>query len=271
MFAAVLSSALLALGSPQQAERPLTVAAPGGARLAATLTVPAGAGPHPAAVVVNGFGPNDRDGRIGGRGRTTYRTIANGLAARGVAVLRYDKRGIGGSTGSDLAWLDARPLVSDVVTVTAALARRPEVDPRRITIIGHSQGGDLALWAARRAPARRVVTLSAPGRPLRALPRVPGAAQRLLLRLAGRAVVRATLDRDPVADAVRVRRPVLLVHAADDRTVPIGDMARLAAARRRAGLPTRTLRVPAPAGHFLEGGGRIAPRVLGAVAAFARG
>ncbi len=138
-----------------------------------------------------------------------------------------------------------------------------------MTLIGHSQGGDLALEAARSAPATRVVTLSAPGRRLGLLPRVSGTASRLLTRLIGADVARATLGRDPRPDAAAVRQPVLLVHGTRDRTVPIADMGLLAAARAAADRRTSTLTVPG-AGHFLQVEGRVPARALDAVAAFAR-
>ena len=112
------------------------------------------------------------------------------------------------------------------------------------------------------------LTLAAPGRPLGLLPRVAGTANRFLRRLVGPEVSRATLGRDPLRDAVRVRRPVLLVHGTRDRTVPLSDMALIAGARRAAGLPTTTLTVPG-AGHFLQVEGRVPLRTLDAIAAFA--
>ena len=144
--------------------------------LSATLTVPPGPGPHPGAVLVGGFGPSNRDGVFGDRAGGTYREIALGLARRGVAVLRYDKRGIGESDGPALSWLDARPLAADAGGGGAGLVAMPGIDSAHVALIGHSQGGDLALEAARRAPVARVVTLSAPGGPLGLLPRVSGTA-----------------------------------------------------------------------------------------------
>lgn len=270
MLAALASTLLLvAPAGSAPAERPLVIPAEDGLTLAATLTVPAGPGPFAAAVFVGGFGPTNRDGSFGDRGDGAYRGIATGLARRGVAVLRYDKRGIGGSDGPALSWLDARPLAHDAGAAVRALASIPGIDRRRLALIGHSQGGDLALQAARTAPVTRVVTLSAPGRPLGSLPRVSGAAGRLLDRLTGTAGARATLGRDPRTDAAAARVPALLAHGTRDRTVPIADMARLAAARRAAGLPTRTLRI-AGVGHFLEIDGRVPGGMLDAVAAFVR-
>jgi pimeloyl-ACP methyl ester carboxylesterase len=258
---------LLAPAPSAPVERPVAIPAANGVTLAGTLAVPAGAGPHPGAVLVGGFGPSNRDGVFGDRAGGTYREIALGLARRGVAVLRYDKRGIGDSGGPALSWLDARPLAADAVAAVRTMVALPGIDRTRVTLIGHSQGGDLALEAARRAPVARVVTLSAPGRPLALLPRVSGAAGRLLRRLVGPEVARATLRRDPRADAARARQPALLVQGTRDRTVPISDMGLLAAARRRAGLATTTLRVPG-AGHFLQVEGRVPLRTLDAIAAF---
>ena len=264
-----LLSALLLLGPAPSApaERPIAIPVGDGVTLSATLTVPPGAGPYPGAVLVGGFGPSNRDGVFGDREGGTYREIALGLAGRGVAVLRYDKRGIGDSGGSPLSWLDARPLAADAAAAVRAMAQLPGIDRTRVALIGHSQGGDLALEAARRAPATRVVTLSAPGRPLGLLPRVSGTAGRVLRRLVGPEVARATLRRDPRVDAALVRQPVLLVQGTRDRTVPVSDMALLAAARREGGLPTTTLTVPG-AGHFLQVEGRVPLRALDAVAAF---
>ncbi|MBJ7454921.1 MAG: alpha/beta hydrolase, partial [Thermoleophilia bacterium] len=98
MLAALVSALVLASPSAAPAERPVAIAAPGGQVLSGTLSVPAGPGPFPAAVFVGGFGPTNRDGAFGDGGGRAYRGIAQGLARRGVAVLRYDKRGIGLST-----------------------------------------------------------------------------------------------------------------------------------------------------------------------------
>ena len=157
-------------------ERPVTIPTSDGMRLSGTLTVPAGPGPYPAVVFVGGFGPDNRDGDFDGRGRRGYRQLALGLARRGVAVLRYDKRGIGASEGPRSAGSTPAPSPRDAGAAARRLASLPGIDTTHVALVGHSQGGDLALEAARTAPVTRVVTLSAPGRPLGVLPRVPGSA-----------------------------------------------------------------------------------------------
>jgi len=272
MLAALISALLLVGGGgPAVAERPVAITAAGGElTLAGTLTVPPEPGPHPAAVLLGGFGPNDRDGAFGGRDGGAYRTWADELAERGVAVLRYDKRGIGESQGPALSWLDARPLATDAAAAARTLAGLPGIDPERVTLIGHSQGGTLAYAAARTAPVTRIVTVAAPGRPLGLLSRASGAAGRFLTRLVGPGVAGATLRRDPRPAAARAPQPALLVHGTADRTVPVADMAALARARERAGRSSETLRLPG-AGHFASVDGRVPEGAFDAIAGFARG
>lgn len=264
IVSALVAALLLVPGAGAPAERPVSIPVAGGVTLSGSLLVPAGQGPFPAAVLVSGFGPQDRDG--GGSG--AYRRLAEGLAQRGLVVLRYDKRGVGDSGGDPLSWLDARPLAADAAAAARLLSRIPGIDTRRLTLVGHSQGGDLAFAAARHSPATRIVSLSAPGRPLGLLPRAAGTASRFLRRLVGPVIADATLGADPRRDAAAARPPALLVQGTRDRTVPFADMARLAAARRAEGRPTRTLPVPG-AGHFLQVEGRVPLGVLDAIAAFA--
>jgi hypothetical protein len=268
--AAALAALLAAAPAPAAAVRevPVPIPSAGGVTLAGALTVPDGPGPHPAVVLVSGLGPNDRDGVvIPGVADRVYGDWARALTRRGVAVLRYDKRGIGRSPGPPLAWLDLRLLRADAAAAVRALARRPEAARGRIGVVGHSQGGDIALWAGRAAGARRVVTLAAPGRPLGSL---RAGADPLLAALVGRAAARATLAADPRRDAARLPAPLLVVQGTADRVVPPADAGRLARARRAAGRPVRVLVVPR-ADHFLAVAGRVPPAVWARVARFARG
>lgn len=115
-------------------------AAPG-VRLAGTLTMPQGDGPFPAAILITGTGPQDRDETI--EGHRSFAIWADELTRRGVAVLRYDDRGVGGSTGA-FAAATQRDFASDVKAAFTWLAARPEIDAARIGLIGHSEGATFA-------------------------------------------------------------------------------------------------------------------------------
>ena len=116
--------------------------------LAGTLTLPKGAGPFPAALLVAGSGPQDRDDTISNH--KPFLVLSDYLTRKGIAVLRYDKRGIPKSTGSldDATTLD---LASDAETALAYLKSRKDIDPTRIGMIGHSEGAIIAPYIASRS------------------------------------------------------------------------------------------------------------------------
>ncbi len=136
-----------------------------GLRLAGQLTIPAGPGPFPAAVLLSDAGPQDRDGRA--RASDDYAPLAllaDYLTRRGVAVLRFDDRGTGKSTGSPVALPPT--LVGDAQSALTYLRGRKELDPARLGLIGHGEGGNVALLAAALPqPPAFVVTLAAYGLP----------------------------------------------------------------------------------------------------------
>ena len=130
-------------------------------RLAGTLTLPSGRGPFPAVVLVAGSGPNTRDEPI--LGHRIFLVLADHLTRQGLAVLRYDKRGVGASTG-DYAKATTRDFADDVVAAMAYLRSRPEIDPARVGLIGHSEGGLIAPMVAAREPSTAfVVMMAGPG------------------------------------------------------------------------------------------------------------
>ena len=128
--------------------------------LAGTLTLPKGPGPFPAAVLISGSGPHDRDETIAGH--KPFLVLADYLTRKGMAVLRYDKRGVGKSTGTDGEGT-TEDLASDTEAALAYLRSRKEIDAKRIGLIGHSEGGIIApMIAARGGEIAWMVLLAAP-------------------------------------------------------------------------------------------------------------
>lgn len=131
-----------------------------GVRLTGTLTLPEGDGPFPAAILISGSGPQDRDETV--FGHKPFAVWADALTRRGIAVLRYDDRGTAGSTG-DFAAATSADFTTDADAAFAYLATRPEIDGRRIGLIGHSEGGTIApLVAQEGVPVAWVVMLAGP-------------------------------------------------------------------------------------------------------------
>ena len=131
-----------------------------GVSLAGTLTLPKGAGPFPAALLIAGSGPHDRDEALANH--RPFLVLADHLTRNGIAVLRYDKRGIGKSTGSvdKATTLD---LAADAQAAIAYLKTRKEIDPSEIALIGHSEGAMIApLLASQSKDVACVVLLAAP-------------------------------------------------------------------------------------------------------------
>jgi dipeptidyl aminopeptidase/acylaminoacyl peptidase len=220
------------------ADVPLTVISRDGTRIEGTLAVPERLGPHPTAVIVAGFGPHARDG---GFQKDIYRLWSEGLVARGIMTFRYDKRGTGSSGGKPFSWLNPTGLREDLTAVTQAIAARADVKGRKVTLVGHSHGGDLSLAAAGTLPqVARVVTLAAPGRPLKAYS-LSGAG--LVRTVLGEKEAAQLTSHDPRRDAVRARQQVLIVQGSADQVINPGDADRLLAVRRQAGLPTKILRI----------------------------
>ncbi len=129
--------------------------------LSGTLTLPPGKGPFPAVVLLSDLGAQDRDGTVG-----NYRllgSLADYLTRRGVAVLRYDDRGMGQSGGSTATATTAM-LVSDAQAALNFLRSRLEINIGHIGAVGHGEGANVALLAAGQAlPPAFVVSLAGYG------------------------------------------------------------------------------------------------------------
>lgn len=122
-------------------KRELTVTT-GKYRLPATLTTPAHGNRFPCVVIVHGSGPQDRDGTMGPN--HVYRDIAHGLAVRGIASLRYDKRTyVYRSTPADEPLTPDYETVDDALSAISLARTLPEVNPHKVIVAGHSFGGQM--------------------------------------------------------------------------------------------------------------------------------
>ncbi len=162
-FIATASIALI-VGAPVAAQdvREELVTIPAGAHsLAGTLTLPAGPPPYPTVIFISGSGPSDRDETLPGIPFQPFLALSEALTAKGIAVLRYDDRGVGGSTG-DFASATTADFAEDAGAVLNYLRSRPETGP--IGVLGHSEGGIAAAMVAVTHPedVDFVVTLAGP-------------------------------------------------------------------------------------------------------------
>ncbi len=234
----------------------------GAQRLEGTLALPARAGGKvPVVLIIAGSGPTDQDGNnpLGVRS-DLYKKLAWGLAQRGIAAVRYDKRGIGASPFTGDA---AQVSFGDFVDDAAAGARALAADARftKVVLLGHSEGALLAVRAANLgAPVAGVVMMAGTGRPLTTVLReqlarsldsaqlagydrtlaayladgpmpVVDSALRPLLNPAVRRFLQTESALDPAAEARRVPVPLLVLQGATDVQVSVADAEALRAVR----------------------------------------
>lgn len=132
-----------------------------GVTLAGTLTMPRGGQPVPAVVLVSGSGPQDRDESVWEH--RPFAVLADHLTRQGIAVLRYDDRGFGESTG-DYATGTLSDFAGDAMSVVRWLRAQPGVDESKIGVIGHSEGGLIApLMANETGAPDFLILLAGPG------------------------------------------------------------------------------------------------------------
>ena len=243
-------------------EKDLTIVS-GRFRLGATLTRAKGAaGRLPGVVIVGGSGPTDRNGEVGGT--RVYRDLAVGLAAKGFAVLRFDKRTF--AYRGDIAALevDRMGLREEYLDDTAAafrlLAVDPWVDASRLSMVGHSLGAwvlplVMETLGADAGLVKRLVLIAAPGKDMGAtllrqlrfrLSLNPGepALERMIAdtdaafaayRATGRMPApvlggsasywQAVLAADPIGAAARLSQPLLVLRGTKDYQVDASDLA----------------------------------------------
>jgi dienelactone hydrolase len=216
--------------------------------LSGVLTVPVSGTPAPAVVLLHGSGPADRDGTVGGV--RPLKDLAEGLSSKGFVVLRYDKRTLthGARMTGDIGLEEE--VLADAVAAVALLKARPEVDPSRVFVVGHSLGALLAPEVAvRTSPVAGAVLLAPPGRKPWALVvdqlRHVGAPREQLAEVEAQAakLEAGTLapterflgvpaaywmdvaGRDGVAMARKLKRPVLVLRGSRDYQVLDEDLA----------------------------------------------
>lgn len=128
--------------------------------LKGTLTLPVGKGPFPAVVLVSGSGPNDQNETVGPN--HPFLDIAAGLAERGIATLRYDKRTLDYPKSFNPAtYTPVTEYVPDALAAIRLLQHNSAVDPHEIFVLGHSEGGRYAPLIAKQAPALAGVIVAA--------------------------------------------------------------------------------------------------------------
>ena len=258
-------------GAPYLAEQVRFEVEPG-VVLAGTLTIPLEVrGPVVAVVTVSGSGPQDRDSYAPvADGWRPFRQFADTLARRGYAVLRFDDRGVGGSTG-DFGGATERTTAADVLAAVAYLRSRADIDGHRVVLLGHSEGVRVAMLAAAQDRAVSGLVLMSGA----ADPRAAVRAQALWLAEHGPATSRlprdyvlALVDRQMDSLAVAGQRDVYrwdagavardiraaavaIFHGGTDRQVPSDQAGALAAVFRRAGARAVNVRVFPGLNHLL--------------------
>lgn len=258
-------------GAPYTAEH-VTVKTAAGHTLAGTLTKPTSvSGKLPAAVTITGSGQQDRDEYIAvAGGFRLFRQVADTLSRRGIAVLRLDDRGIGGS-GGDVNGTSA-DFADDIRAAVAYLRSRTDIDPARIALVGHSEGGMIAPMIAVTDPQLAGIALLAgtayTGQQIidyqiengvRGAGSIPAAQQDSMIKaqkaefakqLASNAWLKFFVAYDPIPTAKKVKQPVLILQGATDQQVRAEEARMLDAALRGAGNTRVTLRIMPDRNHL---------------------
>ena len=281
----------------------------GGATLAGTLLLPMKSEMQyvPGVVLVAGSGPTDRDGNNPGIPAhiDLLKQLAELLAGAGIATLRYDKRGIGASSKAPAGLAEQERFfawdnfIGDVQVAHAELLRHDEVKPWATALLGHSEGGVLALAAAAAMTARRpyaVVLAATPGLPLQQIIRqqldrtAPGLAQPAeramdTIRKTGHAptnlpapladvfppyigpFLQGELTFDPAAALAALDQACLLVHGgADQQVVPLADIQPLLDVLARRNRPGEVLVAPLVSHNLKAVSGPADPGFAGPIA-----
>jgi len=241
------------------------IPAANGAVLAGTLTRPMHEKATPGAVLITGLSPHERNN--GQPPWMPLRDIADALTRAGIAVLRVDDRGVGASTGDNRSWTTFAK-AADVRTETHWLASQSGIDPKRIALVGYSEGGLIApMVAADDSTVAAIVTLAGPGvsgmdvaryqikARVDADPTVaPADREREIDRQLAEplsAHESSYMSIDPLSYARRVRCPALIIQGATDLDVPVRSAEHIAAAMRSNGNADVSVRLFPNVSHSL--------------------
>ena len=287
-------------GAPYTAQD-VSFRTPGGITLRGTLTLPqrASGARVPAIVTITGSGPQDRDATPATlQAYRIYYQLADTLGRRGIAVLRLDDRGAGSDVGPPT--VTSADFADDIRAGIAWLRTQPEIDPSKIGIVGHSEGGVIGpMVAASDSGIAAVVIMAGTasrGREIVAfqqryvvdsMAHLAGQRREAALAQYARNTdsvaaalpwMKYFLEYDPAPVAARVRAPVLILHGEKDYQVPVVEAEKLASILRGAGNRDVTVRVFPGLNHlFLPDGGVgfsyeklpsfvVKPEVMGAIA-----
>jgi dipeptidyl aminopeptidase/acylaminoacyl peptidase len=289
-------------GAPYTAEE-VAFKGAGGITLGGTLTMPINArGPLPAVVTITGSGQQDRDEYIPlVGGLRVFRQVADTLSRVGIAVLRLDDRGLGASTGN-FAASNTADFADDIRAALAYLRTRTDIDPNRLALVGHSEGGMIAPMVAATDPKLRAIAIMAgPADKMLDIilaqnkwvadhnPKFTQAQRDSVLAEARvmlaperqiSPAVKYWMSYDPAPEAKQVKAATLILQGATDRQVPAENAERLATLIRSGGNKDVTVRIfPATdhlfladsTGDFLDmykhvKTNKVSPVILGALA-----
>ncbi|HEX8720770.1 MAG TPA: alpha/beta hydrolase, partial [Pyrinomonadaceae bacterium] len=290
---------------------PAVLETPGG-KLHGTLEVPArGAAPYPVVLIIAGSGPTDRDGNSAALpgANNSLKYFAEGLAAEGIASLRFDKRGVAESAGAAKSESELR---FDTYIEDAVLwGQRLRADRRFSTLVvaGHSEGSLVGMVAAQRLGADGFVSVAGAGRRLdvvaleqlkrqlppeqyakaeaafktllegKTIPDVP--ANDILFRPSVQPYLISWLKYDPPKEVAKLAVPVLIAQGTHDMQASADDAKALAAAKPDAklllveGMNHVLKETPAEPGRqiasYSDPALPVAPKFLAEVAAFVKG
>lgn len=264
-------------------------------KLAGTLTVPElpAEGKYPGLVFIAGSGPVDRNGNAGFMRGFLFRQMADALSKAGLVTLRYDKRGVGESSG-DLKTADLDDLTSDAAAAVNFLRSRGEVNPNRIGLIGHSEGAVIGPILCGRDPKIAAsVVMAGPGRSLdrlvfdqvEYLSRLKGLSDEeieaelrkqkdFFEKIRNREPIQETgffspewwrqhMEIAPLKNIKKVQCPILILNGAQDYQVSaVKDAQKLAEALKEVDHPDYTLKVFPNLDHlFMRVEGRSTPEL----------